>query len=67
MNIVSIDKNNNKIVSSSYLLEYCDVWYDKLCNYMQRLINHELLLIIIFEKNHKCEICEESKLKKSSF
>ena len=67
MNIVSIDENNNKIFSSSCLLKYCDVWYDKLGNYMLRLINNELLLIIIFEKNHKCEICEESKLKKSSF
>jgi hypothetical protein len=30
MTIVTNDENNNKIVSSSYSLESCDVWHDKL-------------------------------------
>lgn len=30
MTIVTNDQNNNKIISSSYLLESCDVWHDKL-------------------------------------
>jgi hypothetical protein len=30
MTTVTNDENNNKIVYSSYSLECCDVWYDKL-------------------------------------
>jgi hypothetical protein len=44
MTIVTNDKNKNKNVFSSYLLEFCDVWYGRLghVNYefIQRLINH---------------------------
>ena len=70
---MTIDENNNKIVSSSYLIKFCDVWHDKLgyvnYNSMQRLINHELLSNMIFylKKNHKCEICVESKFTKPYF
>jgi len=50
--IVTNDKNKNKNVFSSYLLECCDVWHNKLghvnYSFIQRLINHELLLSIIF-------------------
>ena len=53
MNVITIDENNNKIVSSSYLIKSCDVWHDKFChvnyNSMQRLINHELLPNMIFD------------------
>jgi hypothetical protein len=46
MTIVTNDKNNNKIISSSYLLESWDMWHERSghmnCNYIQRLINHEL-------------------------
>jgi hypothetical protein len=71
MTIVIIDENNNKIVSSSYLFESCDVWHGMLghvnYNYIQRLINHELLPSMIFWKNHKCEIYVESKFTKLYF
>ena len=34
MTVVTIDENNNnnKIVYSSYLFEFYDVWHDKLCH-----------------------------------
>jgi hypothetical protein len=63
MNIITIvtnDKNKNKNVFSFYLLKCCDkkittifdVWHNKLghvnYSFIQRLINHELLLSIIF-------------------
>jgi len=71
MVIVTNDKNNNKIVSSSYLFETYYVWHDKLghvnYNFMQRLINHELLPSINFYKKHKCEFFVELKFIKSSF
>ena len=73
MTVVTIDENNNnnKIAYSSYLFKFYDVWHDKLChvncNSMQMWINHELLKIMIFEKNHKCTICIESKFTKPSF
>jgi len=48
-NITNIE-NNDKIVFSFYLLESYDVWHGKLghvnYNFMQRLINHELILSI---------------------
>jgi hypothetical protein len=41
---------------SSYLLKSCDVWHYRLScvnyNSIQRLINHELLPRIIFEKKN---------------
>jgi hypothetical protein len=71
MIIVTNDKNNNKIVSSSYLFETYYVWHDKLghvnYNFMQRLINHGLLPSMIFYKNHKCDFFVELKFTKSSF
>ena len=52
MVIVTNDKNNNKIVSSLYLFKSYDVWHYKLghvnYNFMQGLINHELLPSMIF-------------------
>ena len=71
MTIVTIDENNNKIASFSYLLKSSDVWHDRLdhvnYNSMQRLINHELLPRMIFEKNHKCKIYVELKFTTPSF
>ena len=47
------------------------MWHDRLWrikNYsIQRLIKLELLPNIIFKKNHKCEVCVESKFSKPSF
>ena len=36
-------------------------------NSIKRFINLDLLSIIIFEKNHKCEICVQSKFTKTYF
>jgi hypothetical protein len=45
----------------SHLFEFYDMWHDRLghvnYNFMQKLINLELLLSIIFEKNHKFLVC----------
>ena len=45
----------------SNLFEFYDMWHDRLghvnYNFMQKLINLELLLSIIFEKNHKFLVC----------
>lgn len=45
------NKNKNKIISSCYSLESCDMWHEILehMNYisMQRLVNFELLPIMI--------------------
>ena len=46
MIIVTNDGNNNKIICSSYLLKYYDMWHYRLSNVnynsIQKLINHEL-------------------------
>jgi len=74
MNAISIVINYesiNKIVSSSYLFESCDVLHNMLdhvnYNYIQMLIVLELLSSMIFEKNYKFEICVQSKLMRHSF
>lgn len=71
MTIVTKDENNNKVASSSYLLESCNMWHGRLghVNYksIQRLINNDLLPTMDFDKNHKCEVCVESKFTKTSF
>jgi hypothetical protein len=54
LTIIINDENNNKIVSSFYLFESCDVWHGRLnhLNYtfMQRLTNHELLPKLFLKK-----------------
>jgi len=52
MTIVNMKKKENNITSSSYLLESCDMWHDKLCymnyNSIKILINLDLLPSVIF-------------------
>jgi hypothetical protein len=53
MTIVNMKKKKeNNITSSSYLLESCDMWRDKLChmnyNSIKILINLDLLPSVIF-------------------
>jgi hypothetical protein len=55
MNIITtktIDEKKSDDTSSSYLLESCDLWHDKQShmnyNFIQRLINLDLLLSMIF-------------------
>jgi len=72
MTIVTIyNNNNNKIASSYYLFDSCDVWHYILghmnYNSMQMLINHELLSRLIFEKNYKYKIYVELKFTKPYF
>ena len=72
MTIVPPIKNiNNKNTSSSYMLESSNVWHGRLghVNYdtLRRLINMECLPNFKLDPNHKCEICVESKLTKTSF
>ena len=62
---------NNKNTSSAYMLEFSNVWHGRLghVNYdtLRRLINMEYLPKFKLDPNHKCEICVESKLTRTSF
>ena len=71
MTIVPPTKNiNNKNTSSAYMLESSNMWYGRLghVNYdtLHRLINMECLPKFKLDPNHKCEICVESKLTRTS-
>ena len=75
MNVMTIvppiENINKNSTSSTYMLESSNVWhgrlghvnYDTLC----RLINMECLPNFKIDPNHKCEICVESKLTRTSF
>ena len=72
MTIVPPIKNiNNKNPSFVYMLECSNVWHGRLghVNYdtLRRLINMECLPKFKIDPNHKCEICVESKLTRTSF
>ena len=72
MTIVPPIKNiNKKSTSSAYMLESSNVWHGRLghVNYdtLRRLINMECLPNFKIDSNHKCEICAESKLTRTSF
>ena len=71
MTVVPPIKNiNNKNTSSTYMLESSNVWHGRLGhNYdtLRRLINMECLPKFQIDPNHKCEICVESKLTRTSF
>ena len=72
MTIVPPIKNiYNKNTSSAYMLESSNVWHGRLrhVNYdtLRRLINMECLPNFKLDPNHKCEICVESKLTRTSF
>ena len=66
--IKNINKNNT---SSTYMLESSNVWHGILghVNYdtLHRLMNMECLPKFQIYPNHKCEICVESKLTRTSF
>ena len=72
MIVVTPIKNINKnSTSSAYMLESSNVWHGRLghVNYdtLRRLINMECLPNFKIDSNHKCEICVESKLTRTSF
>ena len=71
MTIVPPIKNINKNTSSAYMLESSNVWHGRLghVNYdtLHILINMECLPKFKIDLNHKCEICVESKLTRTSF
>ena len=72
MTVVPPIKNINKnSMSSAYMLESSNVWHGRLghVNYdtLRRLINMECLPNFKIDPNHKCEICVESKLTRTSF
>ena len=72
MTVVPPIKNINKnSTSSAYMLESSNVWHGRLghVNYdtLRRLINMECLPNFKIDPNHKCEICVESKLTRTSF
>ena len=69
--VPSIKNINKKSTSSAYTLESSNVWHGRLghVNYdtLRRLINMECLPNFKIDSNHKCEICVESKLTRTSF
>ena len=72
MTVVPPIKNiNKKNTSSTYMLESSNVLHGRLghVNYdtLRRLINMECLPKFQIDPNHKCEICVESKLTRTSF
>ena len=72
MTVVPPIKNINKRnTSSAYMLESSNVWHGRLghVNYdtLRRLINMECFPKFQIYPNHKCEICVESKLTRTSF
>ena len=72
MTVVPPTKNiNNKNTFSAYMLESSNVWHGRLghVNYdtLRILINVEFLPKFKIDQNHKCEICVESKLTRTSF
>ena len=72
MTVVPPIKNTNKKnTSSAYMLESSNVWHGRLghvnYNTLRRLINMECLPNFKIDPNHKCEICVESKLTRTSF
>ena len=72
MTVVPPTKNiNNKNTSSAYMLESSNVWHGRLGHVnddtLRRLVNMECLPKFKIYHNHKCEICVESKLTRTSF
>ena len=72
MTVVPPIKNiNKKSMSPAYMLESSNVWHGRLghVNYdtLHRLTNMECLPNFKIDPNHKCEICVESKLTRTSF
>ena len=72
MTVVPPIKNiNKKSTFSAYMLESSNVWHGRLghvnYNTLRKLINMECLPNFKIDPNHKCEICLESKLTRTSF
>ena len=61
----------NKASSSAYILEYSNLWHDRLghVNYdtLRKLINLNHVPTFQIDAKHKCETCVEAKLTSSSF
>ena len=71
LNVMTVKNINKKNNSSAYLLESSNVWHGRLghVNYetMRRLINLNHIPTFQISSKHKCEICVEAKLTRSSF
>lgn len=63
--------NNKNNTSSAYIIESLNLWHGRLghVNYdtLRRLINLQHIPTFQIDHKHKCEICVESKLTRSSF
>ena len=73
MNTIAVKSNagNKKQKSSVYMLESSNLWHGRLghVNYdtLRRLINLDHIPAFHIDFKHKCEICVEAKLTRSSF
>lgn len=73
MNVMSVlcDFDINKNKSLAYLIESSNLWHDRLghvnINTLRKLVSLNLLPLISFDQNHRCEICVDVKLVKTPF
>src|SRR3954464_12252366 len=63
--------NNNHASTSAYMIELSDMWHGRLghvnYNSLHRLVNMNHIPNFQIDPKHKCEICVEAKLTRSSF
>ena len=61
---------NNKVSSSAYIVDSCDVWHGRLgsvnFSYIKKIGELSLIPKLSLENLGKCELCVESKTTKKS-
>ena len=72
MNVIALKANEiNKKNSSAYMIESFNLWHGRLghVNYdtLRKLINLDCIPKFNIDSKHKCEICVEAKLTRTSF
>ena len=71
LNVMTVNRANNKASSSAYIIVSQNVWHGRLghVNYdtMRKLINMDLIPKFAIDSQHKCEACVEAKMHRTSF
>ena len=71
MNVIVTNEMNKASTSSTYMLEFSNVWHGRLghvnYNSIKRLIKLEYIPKFDIDSNHKCPTCVEAKLTRLSF
>ena len=62
--------NNNATSSSTYIVDFCDLWHGRLGHviflYMKKMVELSLIPKLSLENHIKCDSCVESKTTKKS-